>query len=330
MRARSRGLGGARRAAVRPPTPDPPAPGAAPPARRAARPALPASPVGHGPHLCRGVEMAEQGDGGEGERPRPVDENGLAGTGRSEKDRPQRHRDGVREDRGDVAHRLGHREELAGVRREALGVDSGRAGAVADVDRGRDRTGGEIAAPRIASLGAGGARRVDEARTAREPGVEHDALAGVGPPRDRLVTEHVREGQQGGQGVVTRPVEEDLLGVRAADPGEDRLAHHPVGRRGHRFGDVLESHRGEPADESARVEAPADRRGGLTREAVAEHQGFRSVPPLDAATSPAATSPAADSPAADSPAADPRAADPRAGRIPRALASRRRCQAASP
>ena len=60
----------------------------------------------------------------------------------------------------------------------------------------------EVAAPRVPPGQARRARRVDAARHARQPRVQHDPLAGVDPPPDHLVPEHVRERHQRGERVV--------------------------------------------------------------------------------------------------------------------------------
>ena len=66
---------------------------------------------------------------------------------------------------------------------------------------------------------------------AGQPRVEHDPLAGVEPPPDGLVAEHVREGHQRGERVVARAVQQDLLHVGTAQAGEGGLDAHPVRRR---------------------------------------------------------------------------------------------------
>jgi len=99
------------------------------------------------------------------------------------------------------------------VRAEALGMGPGRRRAVPEVDRDGQIARAKVAARRVAAGPAGLTRRVDAARAAGQPRVEHDALAGIRAVPDHLVAEHVREGHERRERVVAGAVQEDLLHV---------------------------------------------------------------------------------------------------------------------
>ena len=115
------------------------------------------------------------------------------------------------------------------------------AGDDADVDAGTEISLGETPAEAEVARLAGGTRRIDAARTAAQPGIEHDPLAHIETPRlgserddlgHDLMPGHVGEGREGRHGVVDVArveVAEHQLGVGAADAREDRLRDDPVG-----------------------------------------------------------------------------------------------------
>ena len=165
------------------------------------------------------------------------------------------------------------------MRGEALGVRPGGRRAVPEVDRDRQVARAEVAAPGVAAGPAGRAGRVDAARAARQPRVEHDALAGIRPAPDDLVAEHVREGHQRRERVVAGAVQQDLLHVGAAQAREGRLDAHPVRGRKRQLVDVLDADGREAGDEGALVDAPADGRGRLAGQVVPEHERLHVDPP---------------------------------------------------
>ena len=121
---------------------------------------------------------------------------------------------------------------------------------------GRDRPDAERPAQAVVADLARGTDRVDAARRAREPRVEHHAVAdlealGFGTERDDvgddLVPEHLRQREERLHRVVGRlhlaPVHEHLLGVGAADAGEAGLGDDPVGQQEAGIVHVDELHR---------------------------------------------------------------------------------------
>ena len=224
------------------------------------------------------MQVPEEPDGGGGERPAAVDERGRGRVGRVQEDRAQRHAGGIGEDGGVVADAVGDAEQLTRMGGEPFGVRAGRSGAVAEVQRGRDCAAIEVAARRVAALGARGARRVDAAGNARQPRVQHDAFAGVGAAGDGFVPQDVRERQERRERVVEPPVQEDLLGVGAADAGDGGIAEHPVRGRGDRLGDVLEARRRGRGDERTVPQCTAHFRDRLTGKVVPEHERLHVAP----------------------------------------------------
>jgi hypothetical protein len=245
------------------------------------------------PHLGGRIQVAEQRDHGEGERARAVDQNGLAIDRRREQDRSQRDADRVRQHRGLVADVVGDGEQLRGVRAEALGVRAEGRRAVPEVNRDRQVAGAEVAAPGVASGLAGLARRVDAARNARQPRVEHHPSAVAHPPSDHLVAQHVRKRHKRGERVVSGAVQQDLLHVGAAKARKRGLHPHPVVGGQRQLVDVLDADRREPGNKGAGVDAPADGRGRLPGQAVPEHQRLHVDPPCPSAVSSAGRSAAA-------------------------------------
>src|SRR5215469_2938548 len=131
------------------------------------------------------------------------------------------------------------------MRSEALGVGPGGTRAVAYVDRDGQVAGAEVAAPRVTAGPARLARRVNAARTARQPWVEHDPLKGIQAAPDRFVTEHVRERYKRGQRIVASAVQQDLLDIGAAHAGPGRLDPHPVAGWQRKLRNVFEPGRRE-------------------------------------------------------------------------------------
>ena len=120
-----------------------------------------------------------------------------------------------------------------------LGVAARRVGGDAGVQAGADVAVGEAPAQAVVAGLTGRADRVDAAGGAGQPRVEHDPLAdlepgGLGAERHdlghHLVAEHLRERAQAAHRAVAVAVEveQDLLGVRAADAGEPRAHDQPV------------------------------------------------------------------------------------------------------
>ena len=121
-----------------------------------------------------------------------------------------------------------------------LGVAAGGVARHAGVDAVADVALGEAPAEAEVAGLARRAERGDAARRARQPRVEHDALADVealglgaelGHLGHHLVAHHLRERAQSAHGAVAVAVEveEDLLRVGAADAGEQRAGDEPVG-----------------------------------------------------------------------------------------------------
>jgi len=123
------------------------------------------------------------------------------------------------------------------------------------VDAGRDRRCPEVPAQREVTDLARGTERSHTTGSARQPRVEHDALAdlealGLGSERhhvgDDLMAEDLRERREVDHrvvGVHLAPVHEHLFRVGAADAGEPGRGHHPVGQQEAGIGCVDEPHR---------------------------------------------------------------------------------------
>ena len=169
-------------------------------------------------------------------------------------------------------------EQLALVGAETFRVRPSRPRAVAEVDGHGQIAVGEVAAPRVAPLGAGLAERLDPAGRAPQPWVEHDPAAVVEPARHGLVPEDVRERDERGEWVVPRAVQEYLLGIGAAQAADHGLAFHPAGGRRDGLGHLLQADGGVPRDEHALVHPAADRRRGLPRQVVLEHERLHLTP----------------------------------------------------
>ena len=152
----------------------------------------------------------------------------------------QRHRKRVGEHRQLVGHRIGHREQHAVVSRHQLGVATGHVGRDAGVDPRFDVAVAEAPAQAVVTALAGRAGRFDAPRPAGQPRVEHHPLAhletaGLRPHLhhvgDHLVAHDLRERAEGGHrvvGVALAEVQQDLLGVRAADTGQPRSGDDPI------------------------------------------------------------------------------------------------------
>src|SRR5436190_1038358 len=232
-------------------------------------------------HAGRGVEGAQDRDGEEPERPAAVDERGRAGGGRALQDAVQRHRERVGKHGLLVAHAGRDRDAHRLVRRHEGREATRRPAAVAGVDAGGQDAAGEVPADGILPLGARGTGRLDAARGAGEPGVQHHPLAGrarahPGPDAlDRahhLVSQHLGERDHRRHRVVHAAVQEHLLVVAAADAAETRADGHPVGRRQLGLGELAQRRRRERAEEEALVD-PAEEAGHhLARDAQLAHE----------------------------------------------------------
>ena len=155
-------------------------------------------------------------------------------------DRVQRHRKRVGEHRRLVGHRIGHWEQHTVVSRHQLGVAAGHIGRHPGVDPRLDVAVAEAPAQAVVPALAGRAGRFDAARPAGQPRVEHHPLAhletaGLRPRlhhvSDHLVTHDLRERAEGGHrvvGVALAEVQQDLLGVRAADTGQPGSSDDPI------------------------------------------------------------------------------------------------------
>ena len=218
------------------------------------------------------MEVAQQADGGVSERARAVDEGRQTGIRRAQKDRAQRDADRIGEHGSVAAQVLRHLEELALMGKEAFGVNTGRPGAVAEVDGDGESAIAEVPTGRIAPGGAGLTERLDPTRRAPQPGIEHDPPPVVQAARHRLVAEDVGERDEGCERVVPPPVHEDLFRIRAADAAHHGLALDPARRRGDRLGDLFEADRRPARDEGLLVEAAADDRRRFPCEVVLEHE----------------------------------------------------------
>ena len=208
-------------------------------------------------HFDVGVQRAQDRGRARAERARAVDHHLAARRRRVPRDRVQRHRERVGEHRELVGDVVGHLEQLRVVRGHQLGVaavarpSTCRCGCRARSVR-RRTTQHRLKSPRLARR----AHRRDAARPARQPRVEHDAVAdlepfGLGTERDDVgddfVAEHLRQREERLHRVVGRPhlapVHEHLLGVRAADAGEPGLGDDPVGQQEPGLVHVDELHR---------------------------------------------------------------------------------------
>ncbi len=205
--------------------------------------------AGHGHHLDVRVERAQDRQRGRAERAGAVHEHLAPGSRRMAGDPVQRDRERIREHRLLVRDRVGHLEQHGVVRGHQLAEPTGDVLAHAGVDpRGQPALGERPALTEVTG-GAGRADRLDPARPAREPGVEHDAVTDLEPfgfrternhVGDHFVPHHVREGDEVLHRVVlvvarpavlrreARVVEEDLLRLGAADARQPRLRDHPV------------------------------------------------------------------------------------------------------
>jgi hypothetical protein len=202
-----------------------------------------------------GVQRAQDRDRAATERAGAVHERPAVMCRRMTRDGVQRHRERVGEDANLVRHRVGNLEQHRVVRRHEVRVATGQVLRRADVDAGRERAVGEVPAQRQVADLARGAERRDAAGRARQPRVQHDAVAhgeasGLGADLHHvghdLVAEHLRERGEVDHrvvGVDLAPVHEHLLRVRPADPGEAGPGDHPVGTGRRRLVDLEQAHR---------------------------------------------------------------------------------------
>ena len=134
-----------------------------------------------------------------------------------------------------------NRDQHGVVCRQLLGPGSRCAGDDADVHPGSQITLREAPAEAQVPCLAGRAERLDAARRAGQPRVEHDPLADIEPAgrrtqgddlRHDLVPGDMRQRGEGGHGIVDVArveIAQHELGVRSADAREDGTGHHPVG-----------------------------------------------------------------------------------------------------
>ena len=207
-------------------------------------------------HRHVGVERPQDRDRAQPQRAGPVHQNPARSGRRVAGDRVQGHRERVGEHGHLVGNRVGHREQHAVVGRHQLGVSAGHVGRHPGVDAGFDVAVGEAPAQAVVAVLAGGARRFDAARPARQPRVEHHPLPDLHSPRLRphrhhvghhLVAHDLREGTEGGHrvvDVVLAEVHQDLFGVRPADAGQPRPGDHPILVQRLRIGHLTQRRRG--------------------------------------------------------------------------------------
>ena len=205
------------------------------------------------------MQHAQDRDREQAERAAAVDERGAAGRRRRAQDRVQRHRERIGEHGGVVADLVGNRDPLRLVRGHARREPARGGRAVAVWMPG-------AAWPRpkfrhwARSPSSHQVAEREPARRAREPRVQHHALAGppardAGPDlvdhADHLVPEHLRPRDHRGHRVVERTVHEHLLVVAAAQPAQSRARHRPIGR-GQRGRGISRSRSGASGPTNAR------------------------------------------------------------------------------
>ena len=235
----------------------------------------------HREHAHVRVQHAQDRDREQAERAAAVDERGAARRRRRVQDRVQRHRERIGEHRGVVADRRRESESTATRAPGTRGANPPVAVALLPLWM----PGASVAAPEVQALReiallAPIAER-QAARRAREPGIQHHALAD--PPlrdagadlvdhADHLVSEHLRPRDHRGHRVVERPVHEHLLVVAAAQPAQARARHRPVGRGQRGRGDLAQLDRRERTDERARRERREQLGGDEPRHVLAGHE----------------------------------------------------------
>ena len=181
----------------------------APRARRAARPAGPAPRPRRGPDLHPRVQEPHQRDHRVRQRPGPVDQHGLAGHGRRQQHRPQRHAERISQHRRLVRH-PGQMAEPAEARsrRTARRAVPGRRRAVAQVDQSREvhptgsceRTPGPAGPPRLTHRGDA-PRRARHALRRRGPRQQERGVR-AGHPRPAVVARVHRGGPDDFRGIL--------------------------------------------------------------------------------------------------------------------------------
>ena len=190
-----------------------------------------AGPAGDGRDFDVGVQRAQDRRRRRAEGAGTVDHGLAARPRRRSRHRMERDGEGVRQHCDLVRDFVGHRNHHGAVGGHQFGETARRLLGVAGVDAGGEASLGEAPAQaQVAGL-ACGARRFDATRTARQPRIEHDPLAGFDAPRvgadflhggDELVAEHLWERDQRRHGIVDLVLgvlHEHLLRVRSADPG---------------------------------------------------------------------------------------------------------------
>ena len=210
----------------------------------------------HHGHRHLGVERPQDRDRAQPQRARPVHQDPARARRRVAGDRVQGHRKRVGEHGHLVGNRIGNGEQHAVVGRHQLGVSAGHVGRHPGVDAGFDVAVGEAEAQAVVAALARGTRRVDAARPARQPRVEHHPLPDLHSSCLRTYRDHVghhlvahdlRKGTERGHrvvDVVLAEVHQDLLGVRPADAGQPRPGDHPILVQQLRIGHLLQRRRG--------------------------------------------------------------------------------------
>ena len=214
----------------------------------------------HREHAHARVQRAQDRERAEAERAHAVDQHGPARGRRRVQDRVERDAERVGEHRRLVADLVRDGNALRLVRGQQRREAARGVARVAVVDARRELAAAEVHALReVAALAPLAGR--EPPRGAREPRVEHHAVAHPPPPhagpdaldrRHHLVAEHLRKRDPAGHRVVEGAVQVDLLGVAAADAAEARAQHDPVVGRQRRVGDLAQLDGRERADEGAR------------------------------------------------------------------------------
>ena len=187
-----------------------------------------------------GVQRTQHRDRAQSEGTRSVDEHPSRGRWRMPGDRVQRNRERVGEHRDLVGHRIRHGEQHAVVGRHQFGVAAGDVRRHPGVDARLDVAVGEAPAQAVIPGFACRTTGFDAAWSARQPWVEDDPLPDLQSAGGRTQCHHVGHdfvshhlGERAERchrvvGVTLAEVEQDLLGVRAADPCQPRPGDHPI------------------------------------------------------------------------------------------------------
>ena len=182
-----------------------------------------------------------------------------------------------------VAHGVRDGDELVFMCRQQRGEPPGDRPAVARMHAGRKPTVAEALAHEVVPGLAGGTGRVDTARPAPQPGVQRHPLAHPALPHARshplhhshhFVPGHGGEGDQRGQRVVEVGIQEDHLGVAAADAAQGGADHRPIVTEQLRLRNVAQARRAQRRDVRARRQLPHHLGIGQARHLVLENERF--------------------------------------------------------